>query len=168
MNLVCHLSVRWSWTLNQCVFFLGHFVFFPRARVGLVKKKSDEKHRKKSTWPKPGKTSFKQPCLYKPENLVYMSHVERTRGLNIFLHLRSETWTQWTTEAARVKVHPRPYSFEDGPVVYSANGLTLVCEVIRYCLVQVRQNLKKKKKEGLNSLKHTEPKHVNWQRYDTQ
>ena len=47
MSEVCHLSVRWSGTLSKLVFF-GHFVF-PRARVGLVKK-SDEKHRKKSTW----------------------------------------------------------------------------------------------------------------------
>ena len=31
--------------------------------------------------------------------------------LDIFLHLRSETWTQWTIETARVKVHRRPYSF---------------------------------------------------------
>ena len=31
--------------------------------------------------------------------------------------------------------------------VYPANALTLVCEVIRYRLVQVRQNLKKKKKD---------------------
>ena len=46
-------------------------------------------------------------------------------------------------EGARVKVHHRPYSFEDGPVVYPANALTLVCEVIRYRLVQVRQNQKK-------------------------
>ena len=42
--------------------------------------------------------------------------------LDIFLHLRSETWTQWTIEGARVKVHHRPYSFEDGPVVYPANA----------------------------------------------
>ena len=42
--------------------------------------------------------------------------------LDIFLHLRSETWTQWTIEAARVKVHHRPYAFEDGPVVYPANA----------------------------------------------
>ena len=42
--------------------------------------------------------------------------------LDIFLHLRSETCTQWTIEAARVKVHHRPYSFEDGPVVYPANA----------------------------------------------
>ena len=41
--------------------------------------------------------------------------------LDIFLHLRSETWTQWTIEAARVKVHHRPCSIEDGPVVYPAN-----------------------------------------------
>ena len=38
--------------------------------------------------------------------------------LGIFLHLRSKTWTHWTTEAARVKVHHRPFSFENGPVVY--------------------------------------------------
>ena len=42
--------------------------------------------------------------------------------LDIFLHLRSETWTQWTIEGVRVKVHHRPYSFEDGPVVYPANA----------------------------------------------
>ena len=47
-------------------------------------------------------------------------------------------------EAARVKVHHRPYSFEDGSVVYPANAFTLVCEVIRYRLVQVRQNHKKR------------------------
>ena len=41
---------------------------------------------------------------------------------DIFLHLRSETWTQRTIEAARVKVHRRPYSFEDGPEVYPANA----------------------------------------------
>ena len=41
--------------------------------------------------------------------------------LDIFLHLQSEPWTQWTIEAARVKVHHRPYSFEDGSVVYPAN-----------------------------------------------
>ena len=65
--------------------------------------------------------------------------------LDIFLHLRSETWTHWTIEAARVKVHHRPYSFEDGPVVMiRLTRLTLVCEVIRYRLVQVRQNLKKR------------------------
>ena len=40
--------------------------------------------------------------------------------LDIFLHLRSETWTQWTIEVVPVKVHHWPYSFEDGPVVYSA------------------------------------------------
>ena len=37
--------------------------------------------------------------------------------LDIFLRLRSETWTQWTIEAAPVKAHHWPYSFEDGPVV---------------------------------------------------
>ena len=42
--------------------------------------------------------------------------------LDIFLDLRLETWTQWTIEAARVKVHHRPYSFGDGPVVYPANA----------------------------------------------
>ena len=47
----------------------------------------------------------------KPDNLLF----------DIFLHLRSETWTQWMIEAARVRVHHRPYSFEDGPVVYPAN-----------------------------------------------
>ena len=44
--------------------------------------------------------------------------------LDIFLHLRSETWTQWTIEAALVKVYHRRYSFhhEDGPLVYPANA----------------------------------------------
>ena len=42
--------------------------------------------------------------------------------LDIFLHLQSETWTQWTIKAAQVKVHHRPYSFEDGAVVYPANA----------------------------------------------
>ena len=41
-------------------FFFGHFVFFPRARVGLVKK-SDEKHRKKSTWPYIARLIFQTP-----------------------------------------------------------------------------------------------------------
>ena len=44
-----------------------------------------------------------------------------------------------------MKVHHRPYSFEDGPVVYMAAALNLVREVIRCRLVQVRPNLKKKK-----------------------
>ena len=38
------------------------------------------------------------------------------------LHFRSETSAQWMIEAARVKVHHRPYSFEDGPVVHPANA----------------------------------------------
>ena len=42
--------------------------------------------------------------------------------LDIFLHLRSKTWTQWPIEAARLKVHHRPYFFEDGSVVYLANA----------------------------------------------
>ena len=42
--------------------------------------------------------------------------------LDIFLNLRLETWTQWTIEAALVKVHHRRYSFEDGPLVYPANA----------------------------------------------
>ena len=45
--------------------------------------------------------------------------------------------------AARVKVHHRPYSFEDGRWCIRLTRLTLVCEVIRYRLVQVRQNQKK-------------------------
>ena len=65
--------------------------------------------------------------------------------LDIFLHLRSETWTQWTIEAARVKVHHRPYSFRMVRWCIRLTRLTLVCEVIRYRLVQVRQNQKKKK-----------------------
>ena len=40
--------------------------------------------------------------------------------LDVFLHLRSETWTQWTIEAARVKVHHRPY--EDGSMVDPVNA----------------------------------------------
>ena len=64
--------------------------------------------------------------------------------LDIFLHLRSETWTKWTIEAARVKVHHRPYSFRMVWWCIRLTRLTLVCEVIRYHLVQVRQ-LKSKK-----------------------
>ena len=62
--------------------------------------------------------------LGEPEgvNLVARSLNPDYLLLDIFLHLRSETWTQWTIEAARVKVHHRPYSFEDGPVVYPANA----------------------------------------------
>ena len=46
-----------------------------------------------------------------------------TVQLDIILHLRSETWTQYSAvDAARVKVHHRPCSFEDGPVVYPANA----------------------------------------------
>ena len=45
------MSVRWSGTLSQCVSFLWTFCFFSRAHVGLLKKKSDEKQRKKNTWP---------------------------------------------------------------------------------------------------------------------
>ena len=41
---------------------------------------------------------------------------------DIFFHLRSETWTQWTIAAAWAKVHHRPFSFEDGLVVYPANA----------------------------------------------
>ena len=68
--------------------------------------------------------------------------------LDIFLHLRSETWTQWTVEAARVKVHHRPYSLRMVRWCIRLTRLTLVCEVIRYRLVQVRQNLKKKDFSG--------------------
>ena len=49
-------------------------------------------------------------------------------------------------EAAQVKVHHRPYSL-DGPVVYPANAFDSRLRgdsMIRYRLVQVRQNLKKK------------------------
>ena len=38
----------------------------------------------------------------------------------------------WTIEAARVKVHHRPFSFEDGRWCIRLTRLTLVCEVIRY------------------------------------
>ena len=48
MSKVRHLSVRWSETLSQCFFFFGHFVFFPRARVGLVKKKVTRNIEKKA------------------------------------------------------------------------------------------------------------------------
>ena len=62
------------------------------------------------------------------------------------------SWTQWTIEAAQVKVHHRPFSFEDGPVVYPTNAFDSVCEVIIhwYRLVQVRQNLKTKKKKDFS------------------
>ena len=55
-------------------------------------------------------------------NLVVRALGRNCLLLDIFLHLRSETWTQWMIEAARVKVHHRPISFEDGPVVYPANA----------------------------------------------
>ena len=55
-------------------------------------------------------------------NLVVRALEPECLQLDIFLHLRSETWTQWAIEAARVKVHHQPYSFEDGPVVYPANA----------------------------------------------
>ena len=55
-------------------------------------------------------------------NLVVRALEPDYLPLDISLHLRSKTWTQWTIEAARVKVHDRPYSFEDGPVVYPANA----------------------------------------------
>ena len=53
-------------------------------------------------------------CLDRPLGPSFRSEMEKD--------LRSETWTQWTIEAARVKVHHQPYSFEDGPVVYPANA----------------------------------------------
>ena len=61
--------------------------------------------------------------LGEPEwvNLVELALKPDYLLLDIFLHRGSETWTQWTIEAARVKVHHRPYSFEDGSVVYPAN-----------------------------------------------
>ena len=74
--------------------------------------------------------------------------------LDIFLHLRSETWTQWTIEAARVKVHHRPYSLRMVRWCIRLTRLTLVCEVIRYRLVQVRQNQKKKKKISKLTARH--------------
>ena len=56
-------------------------------------------------------------------NLVVQAFKPDYLLLDIFFQLRSETWTQWTIEAARVKVHHRPYSFDwDGPVVYPANA----------------------------------------------
>ena len=48
-----------------------------------------------------------------------------------------------TIEAARVKVHHRPFSFEDGPVVYPANAFDSRLRGDSMPLVQVRQNLKK-------------------------
>ena len=62
--------------------------------------------------------------LSEPErvNLVVRTLKPDYLLLDIFLHLRSETSTQWTIEAARVKVYHRPYSFENGPVVYPANA----------------------------------------------
>ena len=55
-------------------------------------------------------------------NLVVRALKPDSLLLDIFLNLRSETWTQWTIEEARMKVHHRPYSFEDGPVVYPAKA----------------------------------------------
>ena len=50
--------------------------------------------------------------------------------LDIFLHLRWETWILWTIEAALVKVHHQPYSGEDSPAMYSANAFysCLLCD----------------------------------------
>ena len=43
--------------------------------------------------------------------------------LDIFHHLQFESLTKWPAiEATRVKVHQRPYSSEDGLVVYPANA----------------------------------------------
>ena len=71
-------------------------------------------------------------------NLVVQSLKPDDLSLDIFLHLRSETWTQWTIEAARVKVHHSPYSLQGGPVVYQANAFDFFSEVIGYRQVQVR------------------------------
>ena len=60
------------------------------------------------------------------------------------VHLRSETWTQWTIQAARVKVHHQPYSFEDGPGVYSANA---VHSLLRGDSVPLGSNPTKSKKK---------------------
>ena len=51
--------------------------------------------------------------LGEPEqvNLVARALKQDYLLLDIILHLRSETWTQWTTKAARVKVHHRLFSF---------------------------------------------------------
>ena len=65
--------------------------------------------------------------------------------LDIVLHLRSETWIQWTIEAARVRVHHQPYSFRMVRWCIRLTRFTLVCEVISDRLVQVRQNFQKKK-----------------------
>ena len=52
--------------------------------------------------------------------------------LNIFLHLRSENWTQWTIKAAQVKENRWPFSFKDGQwcILGRLTRLTLVCGVI--------------------------------------
>ena len=61
-----------------------------------------------------------------------------------FSHLRSETWTQWTIGAARVKVYLSAIPFfRMVRWCIRLMRLTLVWKVRRYRLVQVRQNLKK-------------------------
>ena len=84
-------------------------------------------------------------CNGEPEHV----NLVRARGpnnllLDIFLHLRSETWTQWTIKAVRVKVHHRPYSLIMVRWCIRLTRFTLICEVIRYRSGQVQQNLKKR------------------------
>ena len=76
-----------------------------------------------------------------------------------------ETWTQWTIEVAQVKVHHRPFSLKMARWCIRQAHLTLVCEVIRYHLVQVWQNLKKKKKKHWWSARHDSslPSACGWQ-----
>ena len=65
--------------------------------------------------------------------------------LDIFLHLRLETWTQRTIDAARGEGASSAILFLR--MVWRCIRLThliLVCEVIRYRLVQVRPNLKRR------------------------
>ena len=109
MSWVRHLSVRWSGTLSQCVFFLGHFFSAHPRRFG--EKKSDEKHRKKSTWPKipvfRHKISLSLSLYFSPDSVRTLKWLGRSfsRGNQqcqqisngIHHHLAmSDTRTWWT------------------------------------------------------------------------
>ena len=70
--------------------------------------------------------------------------------LYIFLHLRSKTWTHVPSGRSRQRGRMCIIGHTLLRIVRCCiwlTRLTLVCEVIRYRLAQVRKNLKKKKKK---------------------
>ena len=95
----------------------------------------------------------------KPEcvNLIVRALAPDYLLLDIFLHLRSETWTQWTIEAARVKGHHRPFFLKMVLWCIRLMRLTLFCEVVRYRLVKKKcksdKISKKKNHPGKSRLK---------------